>query len=109
MINITKISGTEVLIELSSSVSPQQAEEVFQDMLRSTYHKIIVDCSGLIHLGHQLLGRIYMFNMDLDINKRKLILTGCSEKIHNLLHITRIDQDIEVDKEPYHRPPKKVG
>ena len=101
MIIVNKISDNEVVLEFSENVSAEQAEEVFRNMLRSTFQKIVVDCSGLIHLGHQLLGRLYMFNMDLEVSRRKLILTGCSDKIRNLLHLTRVDQDIEIVKEPY--------
>ena len=96
MISINKISSNEVVLVFSENVSPEQAEEVFKDMLRSTSQKVIIDCSGLIHLGHQLLGKLYMFNMDLQISRRKLILSGC-----NLLHLTRVDQDIEIVKESY--------
>jgi anti-anti-sigma regulatory factor len=99
MISINKISSNEVVLVFSENVSPEQAEEVFKDMLRSTSQKVIIDCSGLIHLGHQLLGKLYMFNMDLQISRRKLILSGCSDKIRNLLHLTRVDQDIEIVKE----------
>ena len=101
MISINKISSNEVVLVFSENVSPEQAEEVFKDMLRSTSQKVIIDCSGLIHLGHQLLGKLYMFNMDLQISRRKLILSGCSDKIRNLLHLTRVDQDIEIVKESY--------
>lgn len=104
MISINKISSNEVVLKFSENVSAEQAEEVFRNMLRSTFQNIVVDCSGLIHLGHQLLGRLYMFNLDLQISRRKLILTGCSDKIRNLLHLTRVDQDIEILKDPYHGP-----
>jgi anti-anti-sigma regulatory factor len=104
MISVNKISDSEVVLEFSENVSPEQAENVFRDMLRSTFQKVIVDCSGLIHLGHMLLGKLYMFNLDIQISKKKLILTGCSDKIRNLLHLTRVDQDIEILREPYQRP-----
>jgi anti-anti-sigma regulatory factor len=101
MISVSKISDNEVVLEFSKNVSPEQAETVFNDILRSTYQKIIVDFSGLIHLGHRLLGKLYMFNMDLQISRRKLILTGCSDKIRSLLHLTRVDQDIDIENGPY--------
>ena len=101
MISVNRISDNEVVVEFSENVSPEEAENVFRDILRSTFQKIIVDCSRLIHLGHLLLGKLYMFNLDLQISKKKLILTGCSDKIRDLLHSTRVDQDIEIVKEPY--------
>ena len=104
MISVNKISDKEVVLEFSENISAEQAEEVFRDMRRSTFQKVIVDCSGLIHLGHILLGKLYMFNIDLQISKRKLIISGCSDKVHDLLHLTRVDQDIEILKEPYQRP-----
>ena len=103
MISVKKISDDEVVLEFSKNVSPEQAENVFRDMLRSTSKKVIVDFSGLMHLGHQLLGKLYMFNMDLQISKRKLVLTGCSDTIRALLKLTRVDQDIEIMKEPHQK------
>jgi len=103
VISVNKISKNEVVLELSDNVSPEQAEEVFKDILNSTFQKVIVDCSRLIHLGHKILGKLYMFNMDLQFSKRKLVLTGCSDRICDLLHLTRIDEDIEIAKEPFQR------
>ena len=91
-------------MEFSENVSPEQAEIVFKDILNSTFKNVIVDCSRLIHLGHKVLGKLYMFSMDLQFGKRKMILTGCPDNIHNLLHLTRIDEDIEIAKEPFQGP-----
>ena len=104
MISVNKISNSEVVLELSENVSPEQAEKVFKDILNSTFQKVIVDCSELIHLGQKILGKLYMFNMDLQIGRRKLILTGCSDEIRNLLHLTKIDERIEITKEPFQSP-----
>ena len=104
MISINKISKNEVVLEFSENVSPDQMEKVFKDILRSSYQKVIVDCSGLTHLGHKVLGKLYMFNMDLQISRRKLILIGCSDKIRNLLHLTKIDERIEIAKESFQGP-----
>ena len=104
VISVNKISKNEVLLECSENVSPEQAEKVFKDILNSTFQKVIVDCSGMIHLGHQVLGKLYRFNMELQFSRRKLVLTGCSEKIRNLLHLTKIDERIEIMKESFQSP-----
>lgn len=101
MVVVKEISKSEVLLKFSNSVSPDQAEIVFKDMLRSGYQKITVDCSDLIHIGHQLLGKLYMFHMDLQINKRQLVLTDCSEEIRSLLHLTKIDETLQIVRKPF--------
>ena len=65
MITVNEISKKEVVLKFRDNVSPDEAEKVFQDMLRTGYPKIIVDCSEMIHIGHRLLGKLYMFHMDL--------------------------------------------
>jgi anti-anti-sigma regulatory factor len=103
VISVKKISKNEVVLEFSKNVSPEQAEKVFKNILNSEYQKVTVDCSSLIHLGYKVLGKISMFNLDLQTSKRKLTLTGCSERIRNLLHLTKIDERIEITKEPFPR------
>lgn len=103
MIKVDKISDNEVVMKFSKNVSAEEVEDAFREVRGSTCRKVIVDFSELIHLGHQLLGKLYMFNLDLQISKKKLILAGCSNKIRDLLILTRVDQDIEILKEPYER------
>jgi len=106
VISVNKISKNEVVLEFSENVSPVEAEKVFKNILNSTFQKITVDCSRLVHLGYQLLGKLYMFNMDLRIGRRELILTGCSDAISSLLHITKIDEHIAVAKKPLQTRPQ---
>lgn len=106
MISVKKISKNEVVLEFAKNVSPEQAEKVFKNILNSSFQKITVDCFRLLHLGHQLLGKLYMFNMDLRIGRRELILIGCSDEICRLLHITKIDERIKIAKEPFQTRPQ---
>lgn len=99
MISFNEISKNEVLVTLRKNVSPEQAEKAFKEVLRAPYHKVAVDCSDLNHLGHEILGKLYMLNMDLQINRRSLVLTGCSEKIRSLLHLTKIDEHIKIEND----------
>ena len=110
MISVNKISKNEVLLKCSGNVSPEQADKVFTDILNSTFIKVIVDCSGMIHLGHQVLVKLYRFNMDLQFSRRKLVLKGCSDEFRNLLHLTKIDERIEIMKESFqsHRGSRKL-
>jgi anti-anti-sigma regulatory factor len=104
MISVNKISRNEVVLELSQTVSPERAEKVFDQILHSTFQTVTVDCSRLIHLGHRLLGKLYMFNMDLRVGKRKLILKGCSAEICSLLRITKLDERVEIAEEQPQKP-----
>ena len=104
MISVHEISRTEVLLKFPENVSPEQTEKVFKDILNAPFHKVTVDCSELLHLDHKVLGKLYMFNMDLQFSKRKMVLIGCSEKIRNLLHLTKIDERIEIAKETFQSP-----
>ncbi len=99
MISVDAISNDEALVTLSKNVSPEQAEEAFKEVLRAPHHKVTIDCSDLNHMGHEILGKLYMLNMDLQINRRSLVLAGCSEKIRNLLHLTKIDERIEIEND----------
>lgn len=99
MISVDAISNDEALVTLSKNVSPEQAEEAFKEVLRAPHHKVTIDCSDLNHMGHEILGKLYMLNMDLQINRRSLVLAGCSEKIRNLLHLTKIDERIKIEND----------
>ena len=78
MISIDEISKDEVLVTLRKNVSPEQAEKAFKEVLRARHHKVTVDCSDLNHMDHKILGKLYMLNMDLQINSRSMVLAGCS-------------------------------
>ena len=103
MIDVNKISDYEVLVELSENVSPEEVEKEFNEILNESFHTVIVDCSRLIHLGHKVLGKLYMFNIDLSISRRKFVLTGCPDNIRNLLHLLTIDEGMNIVKDPFKR------
>jgi len=96
MISVNKTSKHEAVLRLNESDSLDKVAALFQDVVSSAYKTIIVDCSGLAHVGHQLLGKLYMLSVDLRIRGKKLLLTGCSQEIRSILHLTKIDERIEV-------------
>jgi anti-anti-sigma regulatory factor len=104
VISVTRISKDEVMLKLSEKVTPEQVDRVFRDILNGAFQRVVVDCSGLMHFGHRILGKLYMFNMDLRISRRKLILSGCSEEMRSLLHLTKIDERIEIARQPPQHP-----
>lgn len=85
-----------MLVTLPQDISPEQVEKTFNELIRSSYKKVTIDCAELTHMDHKILGKLYMLNMDLQISRRSLVLAGCSEKIRGLLHLTRIDKRIEL-------------
>jgi anti-anti-sigma regulatory factor len=100
MISVHEISKDEVLVTLRQNVSPEQAAKAFREVMRAPHQKVTIDCAELAHMDHKILGKLYMLNMDLQISKRSMVLAGCSEKIRSLLHLTKIDERIEITEEP---------
>ena len=96
MISVHEISKDEVLVTLTQNVSPEQAEKTFKEVMRTPHHKVTIDCAELTHMDHKILGKLYMLNLDLQISRRSLVLAGCSAKIRSLLHLTKIDERIEL-------------
>jgi len=65
MISFHEISKDEVLVTLNQNISPEQAEKIFKEVMRTPYQKVTVDCAELTHMDHKILGKLYMLNMDL--------------------------------------------
>jgi anti-anti-sigma regulatory factor len=103
MIALHRVSDDEILLTLSRTVSPEEAEKVFQRILATPYRKVTIDCSGVSQLDYPTLGKLYMFSLDLEIRKKKLALCGCTDGLRNSLNLLKLGEKFAMTADPPHR------
>ena len=92
----SRIRYAEIILELKNKISPEDIESASNEIVRSHFGTVIIDCSNVQYLEHAVLGKLYMLKLDLSTRSRNLIIKGCSERILSLFRLIGLDTVVQI-------------